>query len=362
MQRKGSWHAASVKFVILASLCGSASAQDYYRLVPTKPVLPLNIPEISNKASGYKSAISLLAKVGPWYNESRVFKELEKNVTRELEKGFAEVAQTGQRGVLIKVQVLSTPQEAGPYYQLRGDGATFVGTGPNADAVCFAKKCFGDNLDAPIPAGASLAQGSGYVWVERGTKGQYTRSLYQASSLEDRAKQTYFNQETRDAYMQAVKGEAYSAYVDNLSTRLKLKEQKETLAVLEAKRKETIAQVAKIEEEYAKEMRRQAQIQRNYENLAALHGILSTASMLASAQNAIGENLGDAADFSSPEAVLDKLKAMAAASGAEAADIKVRQTTQKSAQGEIERQTLEFGAKFEMPVPAPQGTVLLPLP
>ena len=345
----------------LAMLCSGVSAQEYIRLIPSAPVPPLNAPELSRTTRFSTSAIELLAKAGPWYNEKRVRDELQANIDREVAKGFADAAASGQRGVLVLVQVLSTPTVSGPYFQLRGDGAVLVGSGPGADAVCFSQKCFGEKLDVPIPAGTTLAAGSGYLWVERGANGKYVQGLYQANALEARASQVYLNQAARETYAQRIKGEAFADYMGTLGRRVKAREQKTMLDELESKRKAAIAEAARIESEYEKEMLRQAQLQAAANTLSALQGILSTASMLAAASNAIGASLGDVKDFSSPAAVTEKLKAMALQSGATVADIRVRQTTVRNAQGQAESQILQFGVQFDMPVP-PQGSVLMPKP
>lgn len=337
------------------------SADDYIRLIPSNPMPSLNAPYVTKISTGMTRTIDLISALGPKFNDLAVHHLLEKRLDEEVRRGFQEADETGQRGVLLRTQILTSQTAAGPYYQLRGDGANLVGVGPNADAVCFSQKCFQPGLDVVIPPGASLAEGSGYVWIERQPDGKYVQSMYRLNLLETRASQVYLNLAMRATFRQAIKGEAFTGYIERLQAKAATNERKKELADIEAKRKEVTDRIKTIEAAYAAEMRRQRDLADAAATMNALKGILSTASMLNSVYNAIGSSIGNPTDFSSPQAVVDKLQSMAKDSGGKAEKILVQQKTYYDEQGQIEQQVLQFGMELNMPVPKP-GSVLLPLP
>ncbi|KAA9176473.1 hypothetical protein F3K36_11605 [Delftia sp. BR1] len=168
---------------------------------PSLPGAPEVQPDVSNLRLIYDKELALtppvgfspqgalrstailpkLAKLGPLVNKYGVEHLLKKAFSASVDQGASLMKSTGQRGMLVSVDVLeqSAPGDL-QMLQLHGAGSRLVGVGPTAQLVALSELGKAE-VSLPIPRGAQFTSNSGYIWLEPKGSGyqvtMYPRSL-----------------------------------------------------------------------------------------------------------------------------------------------------------------------------------------
>lgn len=335
---------------------------DYLRLVPSNPVPAPSAP-IAPPHLGFRGAIiDILSMAGPMFNDVMVGQQLSKNFQDALNAGLQEAEKFGQQGLLIKVQIVSIPVAGGRFLKLRGKGAALVGVGPNADAVCFAARCY-STVEEKIPDGAGLTERSGYIWVEaEKEEGIFAATRYRIDTLEDRSRQIRLNEFVRSAYRSAVVATAIDGYAKRLAVRASDSTIKTAVMALIQSRIEARSRLEVIERDLMKGLRRARRAARASATLSQISGALSLASTIALANASLGEDVEKIAGgpMTSKADVAKAVMSIETTTGQKVRSLSVEQQTIRSSIGEWESRILQIGV--ELDVVPDGGSVLVPLP
>jgi hypothetical protein len=330
-------------------------------LVDSNPVPPLAAPEGSRMTRGVSAAIDLLSSAGPMFNDSKVHGELERRMTSELRRGLEQANKFGQKGVLLKVQVLEQTTEAGTFYSLRGDGATLIGYGQNADAVCFASRCF-NSMEAPIPPGARLSAESGYKWFEPGAGGKLKVSWYRKDVIESRAQLVTTDQEVTKRYSDAMVAEAFTGYADQLVKTVRTRQDRDSINQLIASRNDALKKQRSLEDELQRELQHAERAAKTSAMLNQIAGVFSLATTIAMVSTSMGEDVEKSTGgaIKSQADLVQAVKNLEAQTGKRVKEISVQQGEVTDRLNNIRGTLTGYGVKFDM-VPQP-GTPLKPFP
>jgi hypothetical protein len=353
---------AGFGLVVLLSVVAfsNANSADYIRLVDSNPLPPLVAHEVSKRVVRLTSALDVISGAGPLFNERIVYRELQKNFNAELKRGFEQAKSLGQRGVLLKVQVLSTRTEANPFYSLRGNGAILIGVGKNPNDVCFVSMCY-SSLQESIPSGTTLTQDSGYVWVEPTVDGRaYHSSLYRIDRMEERARQARLNEQTRAAYRTAITSEAISGYASQLAKTVRTRREREVVQELLKSRDDAVNRLNSVEANLSRELRRAERAAKTSSTLKDITGALAVASTIVMVNASMGEDVTAVGKFDTKEEALKTMKEIEAQTGERIKSLTLEQSTLRNGITGWEGSLLKIGVEYEMTPPA--GSVLAPLP
>ena len=336
------------------------AAADFIRLVETNPPPPPVAPEMSPRSAKYNGIYEVLAAAGPWFNKTMVDSAMNKQFDSELKTGLAQAQTLGQKGVLMQIQMLTQTTEAGPFYSLRGSGASLIGVGPNADAICYSKKCY-SQMDIPLQPGQSLADGSGYVFITR-QGNEYQVSRYRKELLEARAQQMHLSTQSAKVYEATIRSEGVSGYAGKLAESIRDRDEKQAVLKLLKDRDDALKKADALEAQLAKEMRRAERAARTSETLNAIAGAFQLASAINMASASMGEDVTKAVPggITDKQGLTNAVDAIRNAAGSDVQSIRVQQGTLRNSITGWEQQILDIGIKYKM-TPEP-GTVFNPYP
>lgn len=343
--------------VLVISACTSLSvaAADYIRLVDSNPVPPLSVPEHSMRTVALSSILELVANAGPLFNQSTVFGKLQESFDVALKEGLEEAARQGQAGALLRLRVFEQKTDAGPFYTLLGGkGVVLVGVGMDPDAALYGEVRSGTITAGIPPAGAVLAEPSGYVWVTKdAAKMDYVVSRYRADRLEERARVALATQESRRAYEQARAASAVEGYAKVLLQRIQNAESRKAVEQLLKSQQEALTELADIETKLAAGLRKARRAAKTSAMLDSIAGALSLASTIAMASASLGEDLlkSPEAPFSSKETVRDAVERYGQKQGQEVQSLDIRRTVISDRVKGTRVELFTIGVQYQMTPP-----------
>lgn len=340
-------------------------------LLPGKPVLlpPTVVPGPTSgsklplkNSTTLSGAIAVLADLGPKFNKTVVYSVLEKRYSERLNAGWAEAVKQGQRGVLMKVEVLQQTTDAGEFLALRGDGAYYVGTGPDADAVCFALKC-GTELEPVIQPGQKLTSESAYIWTEL-VDGKFKVSRFSIKDLEGRSFAIRASGPAAAAYTEVVRTAAVQSYAESLVAAANNRADKLKIEALLQNRADNLKKIGEVEAELKRELERAERAAATSAMVRGLAGAFSLVSAVAMANISAGEDLhahSPTGEIKDMDGLMGAVANFVASTGAKVDGLVAKQRTFTDAQTGVTTEILQLGVSFNRPPPG-DGTVLNPKP
>ncbi|TPQ26384.1 hypothetical protein [Cupriavidus pinatubonensis] len=335
--------------VFLASpLLAQPSNGPYVQLIPGASLPPPVGPDLSAKAAYVGLAYNLIAKAGPWYNEKKVKDELQKNFEDAFTNGLKRADTLGQKGVLLKVQVLQEQVPAGTLYSLRGSGATVVGVGPDADSICYAQECY-VALETAMRPGQTVTSDSGYVFIERSGK-VFEVKKYSINILDAKAKQMRFDKELRNIYNESIRAKAMDGYAEQLIKVAKDQSDRKAIQSLLQNRDDALKQIRNVEKELAAELNRQKSIAAANATLKSISNALSLGSAIAMASATLGTDVtaGQPNGINSIPQLQSILGAMGVDSATKIQSINIQHKTIQNQLTGTETQILTVGVSHDM--------------
>ena len=336
----------------LASLAQTGTPQppkprsvEHTRLVPANLPPPPVERTLSGKGIRVSAFYQILAKAGPAYNEGRVRRELEKGLIEDVERGKELLRKTGQRGILLKVQLVSQVTPGGQdFYSLRGDGVILVGVGPDANSVCYVARCF-NVVETDLPSGAKVTTGSGYLWVEPEGSNRHRVSAFDIGAMEARATKLSIDAQAADQAMYTARTHAIDDFTKAARAAATSERDKTMLASLADQRANAIKKIGEVEEALAAELRRQERIARVSSTLNTIAAAFTLASAISTATVSIGEDVSAAVPggIQSKESLVAAVNSLAAESNAKIVTLTTQQTTVRTSLGLIETSITTIG-------------------
>lgn len=339
-------------FLVIAFLASPLLAQpsngSYVQLIPGASLPPPVQPDVSAKAAYALLAYNLIAKAGPWYNEKKVKDELQKSFDDALTKGLKKAETLGQKGVLLKVQVLQEQVPAGTLYSLRGSGATMVGVGPDADSICYAQECY-VALETAMRPGQTVTADSGYVFIETSGKA-FEVKKYAISILDAKAKQMRLDTALRNIYNESIRARAMDGYAEQLIKVAKDQSDRKAIQSLLQNRDDALKQIRNVEKELAAELNRQKSIAAAAATLNSISNALSLGGAIAMANATLGTDVtaGQPNGINSIPELQSILGAMGVDSTTKIQSINVRHKTIQNQLTGTETQIFSVGVSHDM--------------
>lgn len=276
----------------------SVGAQDVPLINPSaaRPQVPLTImqktmqlpPSMPSGPILMDSAAQSVQIIGSLFNQLVIQDKVKSQWTDAFADGASEARRLGQKGFLIRVEVMTEPVESGDFLSLRGgQGVTLMGVGPDAGAVCLAASCF----DRLVPKASSVqdyAPASSYYWVKE-TTNSFVAHRYGLRDLESRTSQISFDADMRKSIKEVNEWEALSDYSDKLEKNTKNKEDSKAVVALINSRNDAAENYQKIERELVAELAKAKKATETSNNIRAFADIVTVSTAI----NTVRVNLGD---------------------------------------------------------------------
>jgi hypothetical protein len=311
---------------------------------------PPSAPKKSFPLLTAKGLLQAFAEKGPWFNETSVRVALFKRLDEVTKAGTLETLGYGQRGFLIKVQVLEQSTGAGQtFYSLHNSGVAYIGTGPDADGVCAATRCYLDLAPRP-EVGKKYTWGSDYYWVVPGKNGKVTAEQLDMTEFEQRARLVSLNS-SLDADMREL---AFNRALSDLGDRLEYlargNAEKRRVQEYLTRRSKLTAEIEELERDLARQLERAKRAASTASTLNVIAGAFSLASAIAMSSASIGEDVQMASV--KPITTLDELKAALNNVGSDATgrvqSLRARYSSLRSEKLGIEASLLDISIQFKM--------------
>lgn len=245
------------------------------------PVLPSALVKFQAASDGAQIAAVM-------FNQTLIQRLVESQWKVAFDDGANEARRLGQKGFLIRVEVMTEPVEAGEFLSLRGgQGVTLVGIGPNPGAVCLAASCF-DRLVPKTSSVQSVSPASSYYWV-KDAKESFEADRFDLKALESSANLAALNREMRMSIESASQWEFVSDYAEKLAKSAKDEESARAVNALIARRGEAAAKMKRIEVDLAAEMARAKIAAETANSIRAYANIVTVGTAI----NTVRVNLGE---------------------------------------------------------------------
>lgn len=337
--------------LFLLAICGSvgnATAADLIQLVPGGPPPAVDIAKDFGSIPRGKAIASLIAYLGPEFNQRKVLGEMQKRLDGAIAKGWGGATKFGQNGFVVRVRSRVT-SGVQPVLSLRDEDVVYIGTGPSALDVCVAERC--DLELQPAPAtGTKFSANSGYLWIAPGKGNASAMRFHTSAQMLDAVRVTVYSEQGLAAQRSAARAAALDGYARHLSEVTAKTKDKAAVLELLTERDKAKAKVDEIEKKLAEESERARKAADAARMLTGLSTAFSLASSIAAANASTGLDLESIAGGKIPtkEGLNSLLKRLSDESGAKVTNFAIEQQSIRDGLTGAETRLIGIGIKYQM--------------
>ena len=322
------------------------------QLLDSKAYMPPPVkPDTTFKAFSPKGLLKSIAEAGPWYNKASVYGNLTKAWVASAKKGLAEAERFGQKGLLLKVEVLQEPIPAGggTFYSLRDSGVAYLGVGPDANSVCIRMRCE-LSLSPSIKPIQSYAEGSGYYWVTEGSRWRINAERYDIGQLEDRSRLVTINKQLQNDIVTLTYSRALTDLTDRLREIATMRQDRQRIDDYATERTKALAEMELIEMELSKQLRRAKRAAESSRTLNTITSAFSLGSAIAMINASTGEDVSKAVpgEIRSPQDIQTGLSNIKSDADARVQNLKKRRNAAKAKSTAAETSLIEISVEYRL--------------
>lgn len=238
--------------------------------------------------AGAKVASKAAAMAATEFNERVVAKVVEDAIARRDEEIKSLLETTGQKGVLVRVDIQRTDGEL-PFYSVVGGEVAIVGAGSGPGAVALAASQT-SQLRAGLSPGAKLdANKSYYLWFTKGGEGIIATFLTNHGVTNEVAR-LFADSKLLAAANDMNGARSLEAAVEFSSANIKQASLRQELLKFKKQEEQLNKTIADIDNRLSRELAKARRAQETARSLGLLAGVLSLASQASAVRDSLGED------------------------------------------------------------------------
>jgi hypothetical protein len=320
------------------------AADEYVRLVPSRPALPPLAPLIAVNNTSFSGQLSsLFVEMQPSIVNLGIALEFD----RVANAALAEAVRTGQQGVLLKIRVAVHQIGNEAFYYPVGSGVSLVGHGPSAQAVLYFQGL--NVIEESVPKGMTLVSASSnYVWITQGPNKEMSSAVefYDIDALERYTRVVKASELASKAFEETSKGAYLEGYGRMLIATAKSEEERKTVQSLLLSRAQAVSQLKAVEQELSVRLERAEKAARAAALWNTLSAVFSVSSSAALAAASTGQPIQTSSGGSPTTAaeLTQALQSLTAETQAMATAIRQRAETQRQLLNTFQESLLKAGS------------------